>query len=476
MSRTITAIFTLAFIRWHGRLACGMDGVLARLPVSVYDIARRQREHPFGNHCKIPFLFFSLLGVGLHLLIGGAAVQAADVYLESQRQGHQQIPIAVLRFTGSAGGELVTLAESTFRNDLVRSGFFDLVDVYRRPGDTDLRAAERAGAMVTAAAVVDAKGGDLTLIGRAWEIGRDAPVVEVKLTGDAASIRRMSHRLADKLVTYFTGEPGIAQTQIAYVSDATGHKEVYVMDYDGGNETRLTSDRSIILFPHWSHDGGRIAYTSYRTGNPDAYLLEMSTGARKPLLSAHGINYPPVWTPSGERWVFASTRTGDAEIYTMPAGGGDIKRLTFNEANDLSPVWSALGKQIAFTSDRGGLPQIYVMEADGANVRRLTFTGDYNTSPSWSPKGDRIAYACRNGEKRMKICIVDTDGQNPVQVTEDGPYDDESPSWAPNGRDLVFTSNRVGKRHLFAIRADGTQMTRLTTGNAHHTAPVWSPK
>ena len=421
------------------------------------------------------FLLF-LFGVGLRLMTGGAAVQAADVYLESQRQGHAQIPIAVLRFTGSAGGESVALAEATFRTDLVRSGFFDLVAIYRRAGDTDLQAAEAAGAMVTTSAVVDAKGDGLTLIGRAWEIGREAPVVEVKLTGDAQSIRRMSHRLADKLVTYFTGEPGIAQTQIAYVSDATGHKEVYVMDYDGESETRLTSDRSIVLSPHWSHNGGQIAYTSYRAGRPDAYLLEMTTGARKPLLSAAGINYSPVWAPTGERLAFASTRTGDAEIYTMPAGGGAVTRLTFNEANDLSPVWSAFGKQIAFTSDRGGSPQIYVMEADGANVHRLTFTGDYNTSPTWSPKGDRIAYTCRNEEKRMKICIVGIDGQGRVQITEDGPYDDESPSWAPSGRDLVFTSNRAGKRHLFAIRADGTQMIRLTTGDAHHTAPAWSPR
>ena len=421
------------------------------------------------------FLLF-LFGIGLCLMTGGAPAQAADVYLESQRQGHAQIPVAVLRFTGSAGGESVALAEATFRSDLSRSGFFDLVDVYRRAGDTDLQAAEKSGAMVTASAVVDVKGSAVTLTGRAWEIGREAPVVEVKFTGDAASVRRMSHRLADKLVTWFTGEPGIAQTQIVYVSDATGHKEVYVMDYDGGNETRLTSDRSIVLSPHWSHDGGRIAYTSYRSGNPDAYLLEMNTGARKSLLSAAGINYPPVWTPTGERLAFASTRAGDAEIYTMPTHGGSVTRLTFNEANDLSPVWSALGKQIAFTSDRGGSPQIYLMEADGANVHRLTFTGDYNTSPAWSPKGNRIAYACRNGEKRMKICIVGIDGQGRVQITEDGPHDDESPSWAPSGADIVFTSNRTGKRQLFAIRADGTQMIRLTTGNAHHTAPAWSPK
>jgi len=419
------------------------------------------------------FLFF-LFGVGL--MTRSPVAQAADVYLESQRKGHAQIPLAVLRFTGSAGGESVTLAESTFRSDLVRSGFFDLVNVYRRGSATDLQAAEAAGAMATTSAVVDAKGSALTMIGRAWEIGREAPVVEVKLTGDAASIRRMSHRLADKLVTYFTGEAGIAQTQIAYVSDATGHKEVYVMDYDGGNETRLTSDRSIVLSPHWSHDGGRIVYTSYRSGNPDAYLLDMNTGVRKPLLSAAGINYPPVWTPNGERLVFASTRAGDAELYTMPASGGAVTRLTFNAANDLSPVWSPSGKQIAFTSDRGGSPQIYIMEADGANVHRLTFTGDYNTSPAWSPKGNRIAYACRNGEKRMKICIVGIDGQGLLQLTEDGPHDDESPSWAPSGRDIVFASNRTGKRQIFAIRADGTQMTRLTTANAHHTAPAWSPR
>jgi TolB protein len=189
-----------------------------------------------------------------------------------------------------------------------------------------------------------------------------------------------------------------------------------------------------------------------------------------------GLNFAAAWSPSGERVAFTTTRDGDAEIYTMRPNGTDLKRLTFNKADDLSPVWSPTGKQLAFTSDRGGGPQIYIMDADGGNTHRLTFSGDYNTSPSWSPKGDWIAYVCRDGDRRLKICADRADGQESVRITESGPWDDESPSWAPNGRELMFTSNRTGKNQIFAIRSDSAGLIRITSNGANSTSPSWSPR
>jgi len=418
-----------------------------------------------------------LLGM-LVAWLGWSTAHAADVYLESRRLGFEKIPVVVLPFSGSAGQEQARLVETILQADLARSHLFEIVDLQKTfPPDTPPgRVASLSGALVAVSALLSADGEKRVLSGFAHEAAQAEPAVGVKLSGDAQSIRQIAHRFADKLVSHFTGEPGVAQTKIAYVSDQTGKKEVYMMDYDGANETRLTGDRSIVVSPRWSHDAEALTYTSYRSGNPDVYLLNMNTAQRKVLIAYPGINLSPSWLPSGEQMVFSSTKTGDAEIYTMRPDGGGLKRLTFSDANDLSPSWAPSGRQIAFTSDRGGSPQIYVMDADGSNVRRLTFSGVYNTSPAWSPKGDRVAYACRNDEKRLKICLIDAAGQGMAQITDNGSYDDESPSWAPSGQDIVFASNRMGKGQIFSIHADGTSLIRLTASDANHTAPAWSPR
>lgn len=426
--------------------------------------------------CGARLFLFILILYRLHSTAWGA-----DIFLESRRLGHEKIPVAVLPFSGTAG-EAVSLAETTLRADLARSGWFEVVRL--RGGIDPLDAAKAAGAMAVVSATVAREAGKLELFGVANEIGAEEPVVNVKLGGEVEgntesarqAARGIAHRFADRLVSHFTGEAGIAQTRLVYVSDATGQKELYVMEYDGENEQRLTGDKSILLSPHWSNDATKIAYTSYRSGNPVVYLLDMNTGQRKSFLSYKGLTFPPVWPLFGERIAFASSQHGDSEIYTLRPDGTDLKRLTVEKANDLSPTWSVGGRQIAFTSDRGGKPQIYVMDADGSNLHRLTFVGDYNTSPSWSPKGDRIAYVCRNTEKRLNICVVGVDGQRPVQITEDGPYDNESPSWSPNGQEIAFSSNRTGKSQIFSIRQDGTGLTRLTKNDANNTSPAWSPR
>jgi TolB protein len=425
---------------------------------------------------RFQFSLGLLILIGLHPTAWGA-----DIFLESRRLGHEKIPVAVLPFSGSAG-EAVQLAETILRADLARSGWFEVVRL--RGGIDPLDAAKTAGAMAVVSATVTREAGRMELLGLANETGAEEPVVNVKLGGEVQgdreaarqTARGIAHRFADKLVSHFTGETGVAQTRLVYVSDQTGQKELYVIDYDGENEQRLTGEKSIVLSPHWSSDATKIAYTSYRAGNPAVYLLDMNTGQRKSFLSYKGLTFPPVWSLLGERIAFASSQHGDSEIYTLRPDGTDLRRLTGQSANDLSPTWSVGGRQIAFTSDRGGKPQIYVMEADGSNLHRLTFTGDYNTSPSWSPKGDRIAYVCRNPEKRLNICVVGIDGQRLVQITEDGPYDNESPSWSPNGQEIAFSSNRMGKSQIFSIRQDGTGLTRLTKNASNNTSPAWSPR
>ncbi|MFY9269505.1 MAG: Tol-Pal system beta propeller repeat protein TolB [Candidatus Manganitrophaceae bacterium] len=426
------------------------------------------------------------LSILFGLLLMKAWTTSADVFIGTTRSGYEKISLILLPFQGTSDvAEQAALAESVLQSDLERSGFFQIVERNKIisastpigiPDEAMISKAASAGVQVMAGARLIPKGNESILESYAYETSKGERVIGVQLIGTPKTVRALAHRFADKLVSVFTGEKGISETRIAYVSDISGRKEVYLMDYDGANQTRITGDQSIVVSPRWSFDAGQISYTSYREGNPDIYFFDLASGQRRRMIHFPGLNLSAAWSPKGDRVAFAATKDGNAEIYLIRPDGSDLKRVTFNTGDDLSPAWSPTGTQIAFTSDRGGTPQIYIMDADGSNVHRLTFVGDYNTSPTWSPKGDRIAYACRNDEKRLKLCTDSVDGQQTIRLTESGPWDDESPSWAPNGRDLAFTSNRAGKNQIYTIHADGTGMIRLTSNGASHTAPAWSPR
>jgi len=428
------------------------------------------------------FVAFLLLIV----MMGPAPVFASEVFLEMSRFGFRKIPVAVLPFHDQSGNkEAIRTIEAVLRADLDRSHIFDLVGTKAVGFVPNAKAAPAAGEMAKASsagvlALVWAKlvinGDEWVLESYVYETAKKEEVISVRIFGSQKSIRKIAHRLADILTLHFTGEKGVAQTRIAYVSDQSGAKEVYVMDYDGANPIQVTQDRSIVLSPRWSANGDKLVYTSYRNGNPNIYVLDMKTGNKQTLVAFAGLNFAASWSPVEDRVAFATTQDGNAEIYTIKYDGTDLKRLTFSKSDDLSPSWSPTGKQIAFTSDRGGTPQIYIMDVDGANVHRLTFEGNYNTSPVWSPKGEWIAYACRNKDRRLKICADRADGTTSIAVTESGDWDDESPSWGLNGRELVFTSNRLGKNQIFSIHLDGKNLRRLTASQANEMSPAWSQR
>jgi TolB protein len=409
------------------------------------------------------------------------AGMATEVFLDIHRSGFQRIPVAILKFQNSIEDEVLRQIDSVLRQDLEFSQVFDLRDPdglespKEGPNNASLAQAAKVGVQGIVWGRLSRRGEELTLEAYVYETAKGQQIVATRIVAGARSVRGIAHRLADKMVFAFTGEKGIAESRIAYVSDVSGSKEAYVMDYDGAGETRVTADRSILISPRWSPDGKRLVYTSYRQGNPDIYLLSLDTGARSRLVAFPNLNISAAFSPQGDRIAFASSKEGNEEIYTIDPSGKNLKRLTFNTGDDLSPSWSPTGTQIAFTSDRGGTPQIYVMDANGGNVRRLTFEGDYNTSAIWSPKGDWIAYACMNGERRIHICLMTPDGQTGKLLTEGGDWDDESPSWAPNGRDIVYTSNREGKGNIYIIHLDGTGLKRLTFNDGNNTSPAWSP-
>jgi len=287
----------------------------------------------------------------------------------------------------------------------------------------------------------------------------------------------LAKRVADDIVAAFIGVRGVASTELAYVSDRKGTKEIYVMDADGGRPRAVTANKSINNFPAWSPDGASIVFTSYRHRNqPTLFVTTRGEGAPRRLIpgvKGEPSQYRGVFDPIGRRLAVVMSDGGPSEIYSVRPSARKIRRLTRNEAIDVSPTWSPNGKQIAFVSDRTGSPQVYVMDADGDGRRRLTFNGSYNTAPAWSPDGKWIAYETRVGAQ-FDIWLIDPAGEVNVPLITH-PRSDEAPTWSPNSRKLAFSSTRRGRADVYVIDLGGGSARRLTSGEGNNTAPAWGP-
>lgn len=441
------------------------------------------------RHCLM--LFIGLLSLGGLSLIES---KAADVFLETKRSDFQKIPIWIMGFgDGQAGSDSAKpigaqMAE-ILKADLTRSQVFEVLDAPMAPSvfanshcqaTEPLAKAKESGATVTTWGRIGRKNGKLVMEGCAFDGGNENLDMGKRYVGGPITLkllRLMVHRWADELVSRYTGDPGIARTKIAYVSeDANGNRDLYVMDYDGFGPKRVTADRRLSLMPTWSPDQRSVVYTTYKKNNQEIVQLHLASGSKKSLVKAQSLNITPSFSPNGELLAFASAADGNSDIYTLNVKTQESVKLTFDASADLSPTWSPNGREMAFTSDRGGRPQIYLMSVDGSNVRRLTFKGEYNAAPAWSPRGDWIVYVCQMPKVGFKLCRITPDGQKREQITF-GPTDeiDDSPSWAPDGRHLVFSSTRGGKSHIYMVNMDGTGLEQLTSGGTHHSSPSWSP-
>lgn len=301
-------------------------------------------------------------------------------------------------------------------------------------------------------------------------------------TGAVANKRLYAHTIADELHQQQRALRGVARTKLTFNSDRDGErlggtvesrsvKEVYIADYDGENQRRVTTNRSLNINSVWSPDGRSLAYTSYRRGPPNIFIANIYEGTGGELTKGVGQNWLPAFSPDGARVAFSSTRDGNAEIYVANRDGSNLRRLTSHPGADTSPTWAPTGTQIAFTSDRTGTPQIYVMGADGLGLQKLT-SESYADRPTWSPAPyNEIAYAARTGPGN-DIKIRDLASGQVRQLTF-GEGTNESPAFAPNGRHLAFMSTRSGKSQIFTIARDGRDLRQVTrTGNNYQ--PDWS--
>jgi TolB protein len=301
-------------------------------------------------------------------------------------------------------------------------------------------------------------------------------------TGSAANPRLYAHTMSDELHDSQRNLRGVARTKLTFSSDRNREpvaatvekrdvKEIYIADYDGANQRRITINRALNITPSWSPDGRSIAYTSYRTGIADILISNIYAGTMESPTKGSGQNFLPVFSPDGSRIAFMSNRDGNSEIYVMNRDGADVRRLTNNPAIDATPTWSPTGTQIAFTSERTGSPQVYVVNVDGSGLQRVS-RESYADRATWSPAPyNEIAFAARTGPG-FDIKILNIASGETRQITF-GEGTNESPAWAPNGRHLAFMSTRQGRSQIFTVDRDGRNL-RQVTREGNNTTPHWS--
>ncbi len=401
-----------------------------------------------------------------------------EVYMKVQAEGFQPILISVPPFIVEQPNKLASTMREVLINDLDLSGFFRIFE-------KELINLSQYQLTMQEADSVLFKGVSARLEGRVefsrnqikfdaglFELPSNKSIFKKRFTSPLRSFRQLSHRIADEVTYYLTGEKGVASTKIAFITSNDNIKEIAVIDFDGHNFQKLTFTQSLNLSPSWSPDGNRLIFMSYVEKYPYLFMLNLNSGKLQRLLKISGLQIAPAWSPDGKKIAFSLTQNGNTEIYVLEVKNGKLHRLTNSPAIDSSPTWSPNGREIAFTSDRSGTPQIYIMDSEGSNVRRLTFQGNYNDSPAWSPRGDLIAYVSRE-EGRFNIYTIEVSGENPRRLTYNA-GSNEDPCWSPNGFHLAFASNRGGKWDIYVMQWDGSNVRRLTR-MGQNVSPCWSP-
>lgn len=371
---------------------------------------------------------------------------------------------------------LVRDLQDALRFDLDFSPYFNLVEVDSAfladfaKGRMNLDDWIYLGAQFLVSGRVEREGAGILFAVDVTDIARNRNVYNRDFVGTADRYRYLAHQAAADLLLHLTGEEGCYFSKIAYSSDATGNREIYMCDFDGYSPMQITHDKSICLLPSWSSDADKIIYTSYRSGNPDLYAYDLDQEKSYVISARQGLNYAAAASPDGKYLACALTIAGNSEIYLLDFSGRIIRRITYGSMIDSAPTWSPSSREIAFTSDRTGTPQIYIVDIEGLNTRRLTYSGNYNDQSSWSPRGDLIAYSSREPEG-FQIYTVDITGYSPKKLTEIGT--NEAPSWSPDGLHIVYSHIVNGRYQLHIMDYNGMNKRRLDLPGDCKT-PEWS--
>jgi TolB protein len=431
---------------------------------------------------------------------GPASQQPSAVDLVIRSDGGRPPQYAVpdvVALNAEAAADAKTIGE-VLRNDFtferevdqIPRDIISTIPVARTPEQVAFSAWREVGADAVVFATASKTGNTTTVQVRLFDVrGQRSVFAKEYADPRGTNARLVAHTIADEIHLQQRALKGVARTKLTFVSDRVRErltttvqnrtsKEVYITDYDGANERRITSNRQLNLAPSWSPDVSTVIYSGYRfvTGIGDVvdiFASHLFQGRLVNLTNGRGNSYIARYSPDGRLIAFWSNRDGNEDVYVMNADGTNVRRLTNHPASDSSPTWSPSGLQIAFVSDRAGgaSPQIYMMNADGSGVQRLTIGESWADRPSWSPTTNEIAFTARNGPA-YDIKILDLNTRQTRQVTN-GEGSNESPVFSPNGRHIAFMSSRAGRKQIFTVGVDGNGV-RQVTRDGNNESPAWS--
>ncbi|MFH1283958.1 MAG: hypothetical protein ABII27_09890 [bacterium] len=419
-------------------------------------------------------LFFLIV---IFLCFIGINADSADVYLGIESRG-EKIDLGISQIQARNDLEIEHTVGEELRqiimNDLLFSLYFNVVESDEPlfvEGVINFESWVKSSSDVLLVPYISLEHNFIGVQLKAYDVSGKTLIWTKNFYSSKRELRKLAHIVSDEIVLRFTGEKGIAQSKIAFINDSTGNKELYITDYDGRNIKRLTYNKSIALFPKWSPDNESICFTSYHHGNPDLFIISSDGVILKSISTRHGLNAAAQWAPDGESLALTLSIGRSPDIYQIDLQGKIIKQLTSGWGAEISPCFSPDGKQIVFTSDKPGFPQLYTIRID-QNLEHRLFSGKYSDSAAWSPKGDSIAFSMFNKYGKFDIFTVNTNGRSLRQLTQDA-QKNENPSWSPDGRFIVFASNRNGEYELFMMSQDGSRQKRVFKVKGNCFTPDW---
>ncbi len=427
---------------------------------------------------SLPLLTRRRCCAGLAALAAGPA--AAQFRVEISGVGATQIPVAVARFRGEDDAAPTLGAVSAIvRADLERSGVIKLVpapnviEETAQPVLTEWRS--RGADALAGGSVTRLADGRLDVRYKLWDAVRSQDLGGQSLAVPLADMRLAAHRVADAIYEKLTGDKGVFSTRIAYVTRAGNRYALRIADADGeGGQVALNSPDPIIS-PAWSPNGRELAYVSFESQKAVVWIQDVATGQRRKIADFRGSNSAPAWSPDGSTLALTLSRDGASQLYLMPREGGTPRRLTHNSAIDTEAAFAPDGKSLYFVSDRGGGPQVYRMSTGGGDAQRVTFNGGYNISPAVSADGKNLAFISRVNGGAFRLHVMDLTAAGGTAIALTDTNDDESPSFAPNGKLIIYASQAQGRDVLMTTTLDGRIKARLLSTGADVREPVWGP-
>ena len=417
------------------------------------------------------------------VLIGCSTFASAqlDIIVDSDVVGAELIAVVPFEWQGS---QPPTDVAQVVASNLERSGLFAPIPVSDLPStpsdasEVNFRDWRLIGApSLVIGSVETDTAGEFVVRFRLFDVNAASQALGFEFTVPATKLRNIAHRISDLIFEHLTGVPGAFDTRIAYVTerilaDGSSRYALNIADSDGHNSRNMLESSQPVLSPAWSPDGKQLAYVSFENRQAQIMVQNLATGERRRVAHFPGLNGAPAWSPDGKKLAMTLSKDGNPEIYVLTLKSNRLRRVTKSVGIDTEPAWAPDGQSLVFTSSRSGKPNIYQIPALGGRANRLTFEGTYNARASFSADGTKLVHV-HAVDGKFKIAVLDMQTQELTVLTE--AWLDESPSFAPNGSMILYSTTGASGASLAAVSVDGRVRQRLAVQHGEVREPAWSP-